>query len=143
MTDLIHLLVGTRVRAVYLAADQESMALQCDTAVFHGTCYSECCSHTYIYHISGIPALLSAPVTAVRELTFSPRSLEGKAREYAMRHGGWEQDVEIQYGVQISTAAGVCTIDFRNYSNGYYGGSLDWSLRSDVPLDLEKLPEDL
>jgi len=29
------------------------------------------------------------------------------------------------YGVKITTDAGRCTIDFRNDSNGYYGGWLE------------------
>ncbi len=33
-------------------------------------------------------------------------------------------DSVIYYGVKFTTTAGRCTIDYRNDSNGYYGGSL-------------------
>ena len=34
-------------------------------------------------------------------------------------------DVVAYYGVKITTEHGRCTIDFRNDSNGYYGGWLE------------------
>ena len=35
-------------------------------------------------------------------------------------------DVLQFYGFKITTTRGVCVIDFRNESNGYYGGELSW-----------------
>lgn len=36
------------------------------------------------------------------------------------------REVVAYYGFKIETVKGTCTIDYRNESNGYYGGSLEW-----------------
>jgi len=71
----------------------------------------DCCSHTWIESVDD-PVALCGTVTAVEELVMpdlgTPQGSEH--RQY--------------YGVKITTECGRAVIDFRNDSNGYYGGWL-------------------
>ena len=75
---------------------------------------ADCCSYTWIEHIE-LPALgFPALVVAVNDLEMPDL---GNMEEY---------EVIAYYGCKISTDKGDIVIDYRNSSNGYYGGSLSW-----------------
>ena len=79
--------------------------------------YGDCCSTTWIESLDAPDALLGT-VKDVREIDMPDRgNIDGK------RH----KDVHIvqYYGIKITTNKGRCVIDYRNDSNGYYGGSLE------------------
>jgi hypothetical protein len=69
-----------------------------------------CCSHTWIENIQ-LPALgLPAKVISVDDSYFES-----------------QEDGELKiYGCTIKTDKGEIVIEYRNESNGYYGGSLSW-----------------
>lgn len=70
----------------------------------------DCCSGSWIEHIEGVDRLVGV-VKAVPDLDLPGVPDEG--------------DNVIQvYGYGITTDKGTAVIDFRNESNGYYGGSL-------------------
>lgn len=74
---------------------------------------AECCSETWIENIelpaSGFPAkVLSVDDLAMPELQ--------QPEDGRIEH----------YGCKITTNKGEIIIDYRNESNGYYGGSLCW-----------------
>ena len=64
------------------------------------------------------PQALLGTVQAVEHLEMPDLgSVDGK------HHSG--VDCVAYYGLKVTTENGRCTIDYRNDSNGYYGGSLD------------------
>lgn len=60
--------------------------------------------------------LVGGTVTAVEDLDM-PNLDTGDEDKY---------DVTMYYGCKIKTTKGDCVIDYRNSSNGYYGGRLSW-----------------
>jgi hypothetical protein len=79
----------------------------------------DCCSTSWVEDIE-LPALgFPAKVLKVEDLDLPPRDNdESKHRK--------DTDVVAYYGLKITTDKGDIVIDYRNDSNGYYGGSLVW-----------------
>lgn len=110
----MHKLIGKTITAVYLAEDKKAVRFDCsDGEQFKARTDGDCCSETWIEDIDNPDALLGT----VRE-----------ADDINMPNGSKRtEDGEIQfYGFHVRTENGDCTIDYRNESNGYYGGNLSW-----------------
>ncbi len=110
-------LLGKTISEVYQTDDQHGLKfiLSDGTEVIAKT-DADCCSHTWIENVENPEALIGSPVTLVENLNLRPNQQDG---EYG--------DLIQFYGCKINTSKGTCVIDFRNESNGYYGGSLAWS----------------
>ena len=79
--------------------------------------YGDCCSFTWIESIDA-PDALKGTVQDVEEIDMpNLGNIDGQ------RHQGVDQ--VSYYGLKITTNKGRCVIDYRNDSNGYYGGSLE------------------
>lgn len=107
-------LIGQKVTAVYLLEDGHAIRFHVEgieEPIVVPT-YGDCCSHTWIESIDD-PAALLGVVSAVEDLTL---------REDEEKEG----DCTRFYGCKITTDKGAAVIDYRNSSNGYYGGSLSW-----------------
>lgn len=77
----------------------------------------DCCSLTWIESLDAPTALLGT-VLDVEEIPMPDLgNIDGT------RHQGVE--VVDYYGLKITTDKGRCVIDYRNDSNGYYGGHLE------------------
>lgn len=110
-------LIGKRLIGVDLADDKKAIRFHVEgSAPVVAWCDAECCSETWIESVE-MPALgLPATVTAVGDLDMPDLGdLPGR-------------DCMAYYGFKISTDRGEIVIDYRNESNGYYGGTLEWSL---------------
>ena len=107
-------LVGKKVLAVYLADDKQAIKFDVEGAKpLIVLVDADCCSSTWIETVE-TPENLLGTVTAVEDIDMpdlgSPEGYECIA----------------YYGCKISTEKGSCLLDYRNESNGYYGGSLSW-----------------
>jgi hypothetical protein len=80
-------------------------------------CYGDCCSESWVNHISDIDALIGQKVLDVEEIDMY--KLLGAEPEPT------RQEVDEVLFHRIQTPKGVCVIEFRNSSNGYYGGSFE------------------
>lgn len=76
----------------------------------------DCCSHTWIESID-TPDNLFGIVTAVQDIDM-PKL--GDIKTLKCPH----PECIKYYGLRITTTKGTTVIDYRNNSNGYYGGSL-------------------
>lgn len=108
-------LVGKILKGVMLADDRK--ALRFDT-VDGGEIIvrvdGDCCSDSWVEGIE-LPALgFPCVVLEVNELDLADRDII------------YEDGVTAMYGCQIKTTSGDMVIDYRNDSNGYYGGNLCW-----------------
>ena len=74
----------------------------------------ECCSRTWIEDIDAPNALIGT-VLAVEHI---------KSPNISTRPGPRYDEYIQYYGLKITTKKGRCVIDYRNASNGYYGGEL-------------------
>ena len=110
-----NVLIGKKIVAMYLAEDKQALKFDIEGAdALVVRTDGDCCSHTWIEHLE-IPALgFPALVTAVEDLDMNkdPDETDGDYVQF--------------YGCKISTDRGEIVIDYRNSSNGYYGGSLSW-----------------
>ena len=107
-------LVGKTVVSVEITTDDQALRFTCsDGTTQVAVCYAECCSHTWIEYVES-PENLLGTVRSVEDLTLKP----GEDND--------DGDYEQFYGCKIYTDKGYCLIDYRNESNGYYGGDLQW-----------------
>lgn len=108
-------LIGKTVTAIELAEDRQAIRfLLADGDPVIARADGDCCSVSWIEHISlpayGFPAM-------VKEATDieMPDLGEQPGRDYMQ-----------YYGFKVVTDKGDLVIDYRNESNGYYGGNLSW-----------------
>ena len=110
-----NILIGKTINAIKLASNKEAILFVTDAGEIIVKCYGDCCSHTWIEHIN-LPGLgFPAKVFTVEEL-----DLPGSKNNHP------EHDCLQVYGCKITTDKGEIIIDYRNSSNGYYGGDLEW-----------------
>jgi len=100
---------------VKIAADKEAMLFQTTAGDIVVRCDADCCSHTWIEHVE-LPALgFPALVMVAENLDMNKAAEDTDDGDYIQF-----------YGFKITTDRGEIVIDYRNSSNGYYGGSLSW-----------------
>lgn len=119
-------LIGRSIVRVYRDAGRTDIALLLDDD--HVLCADpegDCCSRSWVEHISGVGDLIDATVIAIHE------NPETESPESNRDH----EDVTILYGLTLVTAARHrVDIEYRNNSNGYYGGWLNWTIHEDFDL---------
>lgn len=119
MTQTQHVLVGKIVKAVFLAADGGAIKFDLvdgSSIVAHAD--GECCSLSWIENVQGIDQLLGSTIVSVEDVGDMPE-VKGNRYDHC-------EDEMAFYGCKITTEKGYAVIDYRNSSNGYYGGSLVW-----------------
>lgn len=109
-----NILVGKTINRLMIADDQQALKFETDAGDIVVKCDADCCSYTWIEHVEmpfrGFPAtVLTADEIEMPDLG----DMEGR-------------DCVRYYGFKIQTDKGDIVIDFRNDSNGYYGGNLSW-----------------
>lgn len=110
-------LVGKTLTGLKIAADRQALLFQTTDGDVEVNVDADCCSYSWVEHIE-MPALgFPAVVTAVDHLDM-PEGGESKFHS--------DPEVLAFYGCKISTDRSEIVIDYRNDSNGYYGGSLTW-----------------
>lgn len=82
----------------------------------------DCCSETWFADIFGVDALLGGTVSKVERM---------KLPDYNTYDGRGRQDVDLVYGYKIVTDKGYADVVYRNSSNGWYGGWVEYYPRSD------------
>jgi len=107
--------IGKTITKVELTSCDHGIRLHfSDGTVAAGKTDGDCCSYTWIEHVS-LPAMgFPATITDWRDLDLDRADQDD------------DGDVIAFYGLEIVTDRGSLVIDYRNSSNGYYGGSLEW-----------------
>lgn len=116
-------MIGASVKRIFIT--QDHLQFETDKGSFAFSVDGDCCSHSVFYDFYGVLNLLNnGKITEVKEVNLDPRD-----KDYNdVRNGYDSQDIKI-YGVQFTTESDeygqmTSVFSFRNYSNGYYGGSL-------------------
>lgn len=111
-------LVGKTLIGIKIASDRQALLFQTSNDNLTVHVEADCCSYTWIEHIE-LPALgFPALVIAVEDLDMPEQTEESNFHS--------DPEVLSFYGCKITTDKGDIVIDYRNDSNGYYGGSLAW-----------------
>lgn len=100
-------LIGKTIHAVY--PDTDCIIFSTNDGGYAYISEGDCCSHSWFSAIQGMEALIGATVNEVEEVNINSE---------------WSDPGEfIQiYGIKITTNKGRAMVEFRNSSNGYYGG---------------------
>lgn len=111
-------LIGRMINAIEMTSDKLAIKfVMADGEDVTACVDADCCSYTWVEHISlpagGFPAF----VFEAGDVDMPDLEGEGSADEC---------DVIQYYGFELKTDKGHMLIDYRNSSNGYYGGSLTW-----------------
>lgn len=118
MTNIQRALIGKVIIDVTLEKSNEFIVFTLeDKSIVKLQASGDCCSYTWIESLDAPKALLGK-VQAVEDILMP---------DLGNIDGEHHKDVNQvnYYGLKITTNKGVCVIDYRNDSNGYYGGSLD------------------
>lgn len=111
-------LVGKTITQVRLSQDQTYILFETSDGMFAFYTEAACCSESWINHISGLEALIGQKVTKVEEM-------ENKTLVSGDTGFSGRQCEDEVYSFKIFTCNGVCELEMRNASNGYYGGRLE------------------
>ena len=110
-------LVGKTITGLKLAADKEAMLFETTDGPIVAKVDGDCCSHSWIEGVE-LPALgFPCVVVSMGDLEM-PNGAPTKTDFY--------EEEMTYYGYKIVTDRGEIVIDYRNSSNGYYGGSIHW-----------------
>lgn len=107
-----HILEGRTILNIQIASDKLALRFETDKGDVVAKVDGDCCSHTWIEEVE-VLATLPCSVAAVEDLSLR----KSECVDY---------DTIQFYGCKITTDKGDITIDYRNSSNGYYGGDLWW-----------------
>ena len=117
-------LLGKRIRAAYTTPDKTLIVFDCGDSKLAYYTDGECCSESWIEHIEGTEAIRDATVNAIEE------------RDDWVDGSDDRDDCVTVYATAIRTDKGVCVIEYRNASNGYYGGSLEPTMDHSADLEI-------
>lgn len=117
MSNREHCLVGKVVTTFSIAEDKKALKFDLSDGISI-TAYADgdCCSRSWIENVED-PAVVVG--NTILEAADIPLNKEGTWDES-------EYEFVQYYGFKIRTIRGTCIIDYRNESNGYYGGDLVW-----------------
>lgn len=108
------ILIDKIITAVYLSSDKTAIKFDFDGGDVLSFAEGECCSYSWIEHVENPENLIGASVLSVVDKDMPDLGDQP------------DHDCMSYYGLEITTAKGYCLIDYRNDSNGYYGGCLVW-----------------
>ena len=111
---MANILVGKTINKIMIADDKEAILFKTTGEDVLVRVDADCCSETWVESIE-LPAMgFPAVVISVDDLKMPDLGdISGR-------------DVIAYYGCKIVTDKGEIVIDYRNDSNGYYGGDLSW-----------------
>jgi len=111
---MTNVLIGKTLTGIKIADDKHALLFQMADGDIIARTDGDCCSHTWIENVElparGFPCVVSGVVDLDMPDLGSPSECECIA----------------YYGCKIITDNGDIVIDYRNESNGYYGGNLSW-----------------
>lgn len=125
-------LIGKTIRAIELNADSTTVVFETDEGPVCFDTSGDCCSHSWFEHFTNVRESIGKKVVNV---------IKRETRDAEDNEKKEDQDCVRIYGYSIEhTGIVPLDVEFRNESNGYYGGSCD--LCSTIPDDLKELTED-
>ena len=118
--EMNKMFIGKKIKSFFLEDDGRSITFFFDDGSLKKLyAYDDCCSYTWIESLDNEDAWKDATVINCEDIEMPNLGNipGGRFKEI--------DDCVQYYGMKITTNKGVCVIDYRNSSNGYYGGSLE------------------
>jgi hypothetical protein len=110
-----HILEGKTILDIKIADDKEAIKFITNEGDVICRVDADCCSHSWVESIELPAGGFPAQVLKAEDLDLNKPDVSDDEYECLQF-----------YGFKISTNKGDIIIDYRNSSNGYYGGSLSW-----------------
>lgn len=131
MKPKLGLLLEQYVNGIYVSSDQSTLYLDgrgglVPCAHWKIETEADCCSETWFADVLNPEALSYAYIIGV-EILDLPNPEDSRTR----------QESDSAYGFTLKTNKGVCTIIYRNSSNGYYCGDIRAVSYVEAPLPAE------
>ena len=107
-------IVGLTIRKVTFGdegEDDNDLVFYTDNLTIYYECEADCCSSSWVDNIDDLDNMLNSEILEVEELKVESIEIE-------------DYDVLRKYDYLVKTSKGDARIEFRNSSNGYYGGNL-------------------
>jgi len=118
-------LVGLTVTSIDLSDDRTTLILTGERdgaqATYRLETEGDCCSQTWIEGVYEESALIGHTIAKAEELKLTTAF---NGNDHTALGEGFYEDGMAFYGLALSTERGRFVIDYRNSSNGYYGGSI-------------------
>lgn len=105
-------LIGKTLSKVELATDKKAIRFTVDGETVIAKCDGDCCSSTWIESVELPAGGFPAKILAAHDLDLPDQEADGGLIQF--------------YGLKLTTDKGDFVLDYRNESNGYYGGNLSW-----------------
>lgn len=102
-------LIDKTIHSIFISDDKQYLKFVTDDGDIVYYAYGDCCSQSWFNDICGFHSLISAKVLRVEEIDSS------------VLHETDSRCIQ-SYGYKFVTTGGFASIEFRNESNGYYGG---------------------
>lgn len=109
--------------------DENNLTIETDDSTKHNfTVYGDCCSQSYFHALYGVDKVLGKKIVKAEEIELPAGEIKSRYQEcvsvYGYRLSAEPSMTEIKEGIEVETSNSMI-IEFRNDSNGYYGGTLD------------------
>ena len=108
-----NILVGKTILEIKIATDKKAILFITEDGEHIAKCDGDCCSSTWIENIETPVLGFPATVIYVEDIALG----DDEENDYGLI---------AHYGLKINTDKGDIILDYRNESNGYYGGNLSW-----------------
>ena len=107
-------LIGKTILGMKIADDKKAILFITDAGELIARADGDCCSDTWVENIELPVKGFPAKIVSIDNLDMPDLGQQDNC------------DVMAYYGAKIVTDKGDIVIDYRNSSNGYYGGNLCW-----------------
>ena len=127
----LDLLIGKKIIKLLFNLEKNSFAFLLDSGRLEQfNCEGESCSTSWIEHISGINNLLGKEIKKIEYISLDRPRNEDE----------WGEKETLIYRWDIYTDGGICTMEMRNLSNGYYSGMICHVDSSDEEFETATIP---
>ncbi len=107
-------LIGKKVLKIEIDKEkQHYLKFTTDSGEFLYFAEGDCCSESWFYGMNGVESLIGQVVKTVEQADLG----------VVLNYIGRQEETEA-YCIKITSTGGHTDIEFRNSSNGYYGGSV-------------------
>lgn len=113
--DQMNMLEGQRIKQINISEDSLFITTNKGTHKFR--IEGDCCSHSYFHEFLNVNQMLTWVAKSVEEIDMPEVPIE--------EYGEYEESI-LAYGYKFHTEGGYGIVVFRNSSNGYYGGYMEY-----------------
>jgi hypothetical protein len=114
-----HYIQNKIIKKIKIAEDQKALLFICEDGEHVVKVDADCCSLSWIENVELPAGGFPCKVVSVNDLHLESKTVRED-------HDIYDDSVIAFYGCKITTDKGLIEIDYRNESNGYYGGNLSW-----------------